>query len=231
MANKKHIEEKIKTEQEKKRLSKRKIFRLFPLAALLLTVVLLLFMMVNWAAIYNTTMAGNEIEVSGYNCVAAGLSGDYTSMETGRFGNMAVFNYHAASYVYTLSVVSVIVLFVLIVHAFINLFALITNKQGAFNVIGIVFAVAESALFIACYAVALSIGDSGILTTYCNNNPACSVQSHAVLPALFAIISIAVPVLALIFDLRAQKQLRLEEEAAVQALQSKNTQTGKNKRR
>ncbi len=231
MANKKHIEEKLKTEQEKKRLSKRKIFRLFPLAALLLTVVLLLFMMVNWAAIYNTSMEDNEIEISGYNCVSAGLSGNYTSMDTGRFGNMSVFNYHAASYVYTLSVISVIVLFVLIVHGFINLFALITNKQGAFNVVGIVFAAAEAALFIACYAVALSIKDSGILTTYCNDNPACSIQSHAVLPALFAIISLAAPILAMVFDFREKRELRSEEAAAAQAAQNKNSQMGKNKRR
>ena len=209
-ANKKYLESKFKMEQEKQYLAKRKVLRLFSLAALVLSVVLLLLMLANWAAIYNTAMSGNEIEVSGYNCVSAGLSGDYTSMDTGRFGNMAVFNYHIPSYIQKLCALSAAALFVVIAHVVINLFALITNKQGAFNVLGIVFAVAEAALFIACHAVAISFNNAGILHTYCNDNPACSVQSHAILPGLFAILSLAAPILALI---RSSKIKPLEAPA------------------
>ena len=204
MANKKYMEAKIKSEQEKAYANKRKKLRLFPLAALLFTVILLLFMLSNWAGIYNTAMnneqGGYEIKISGYNCVSAGISGDYTGMDTARFGDMATFNYHIPAYVQKLCTVSVVVLFIVIAHLIINLFALITNKQGAFNIIGIVFAAAEAALFIACYAVGISFNDAGILTTYCNNNPACSVQSNAILPALFAIASLSAPILAMIYS-------------------------------
>ena len=200
MANKKYMEAKIKMEQEKTYEKKRKMLRLFSLAALMFTVILLLFMLSNWAGIFNTDIEDYEIKVSGYNCVSAGLSGDYTSMDTGRFGNIAVFNYHAEAYITKLATLSAAVMFVVIVHLLVNLFGLITNKQGVFNIVSIAFALAEMALFIACYAVALSINDSGILTTYCNDNPACSVQSHAILPVLFAILSFAAPILAMIYS-------------------------------
>ncbi len=225
MANKKYLESKIKMEQEKEYLNKRKKLRLFPLAALLLAVVLLLFMLSNWAAIHNTAMnngdGGYEIKVSGYNCVSAGISGEYTDMDTSRFGDMAVFNYHIPAYIQKLCTLSVVVLFVVIVHLIVNLFALITNKQGAFNVVGIAFAVAEAALFIACYAVGISFNHAGILHTYCNDNPACSVQSNAILPALFAIISISAPVLAMIYS----KKIAPPEEAPAPA----SPKTGKRK--
>ena len=211
MANKKYMEAKIKMEQEKAYANKRKKLRLFPLAALLLTVVLLLFMLSNWAGIYNTDINDYEVKVSGYNCVSAGISGDYTGIDTARFGNMAVFNYHIPDYIQKLCTISVAVMFIVIAHLIINLFALITNKQGAFNVIGIVFAAAEAALFIACYAVGISFNDAGILTTYCNDNPACSVQSNAILPALFAIASLAAPILAMIYS---KKLVPLQEVPA-----------------
>ena len=221
MANKKYMEAKLKMEQEKAYANKRKKLRLFPLAALLLAVVLLLFMLSNWAGIYNTSMDDYEIKVSGYNCVSAGISGDYTSADTARFGNMAVFNYHIPAYIQKLCALSVVVLFVVIVHVIVSLFALITNKQGAFNVVGIAFAAAEAALFIACYAVGISFNDAGILTTYCNDNPACSVQSNAILPALFAIVSLAAPILAMIYS----KKIAPPEEVPA----SESPKTGKRK--
>ena len=221
MANKKYLESKIKMEQEKAYQNKRKKLRLFSLAALLLAIILLLFMLSNWAGIYNTSIEDYEIKVSGYNCVSAGISGDYTSADTARFGNMAVFNYHIPAYIQKLCALSVVVLFVVIVHVIVSLFALITNKQGAFNVIGIVFAVAEAALFIACYAVGISFNHAGILTTYCNNNPACSVQSNAILPALFAIVSLSAPILAMIYS----KKITPPEEAPI----PETPKTGKRK--
>ena len=232
MANKKYVEERIRAESEKQLLSKRKRLRFFPLISLVIVLVLFLLMLTNWAAIYNTDIAGNEVEVSGYNCVSAGLSGNYTSTDKDAFGDMAVpFYYYAPNETRSLCGTTAAVLFVLIVHALIMVFAVITNKQGAFNILDIIFSIAESALFIACYAVAVSMNTSGILPGYCNSNPACSVQSHAILPALFAIFSIAAPVLAMVFDFRNKKQARLEEEAALQLAQSKSVSIGKKKRR
>ena len=192
--------------------SKRKVLRLFSLASLLMVVVLLLMMLTEWAAIYNTDISGNEVEISGFNCASAALSDGYKSIDQETYGDIAVFNYHAKAYVERISVVSVTVLFVLIAHAVVALFGLITNKQGVFNILTILFAVAEAGLFIACHVIGVSIGDSGILTTYCNNNPACSVQSQAILPALFAILSTALPVVALIRDRKIKAEASFPED-------------------
>ena len=180
--------------------SKRKILRLFSLVSLLMVGILLLMMLTEWAAIYNTDIPGNEVKVSGFNCASSALSGSYKSFDQTKYGDIAVFNYHAGAYVERLAVVSLVVLFVLIAHAVVAIFGLITNKQGVFNILNILFAAAEAALFIACHAIGISIGDSGILTTYCNNNPACSVVSQAILPAVLAILSLALPIVALIRD-------------------------------
>ena len=196
----------MRAEREKQLVAKKNKLRLFPLASLVVVVILLLLMLTHWVAIYNTSLEGNEVEVSGYNCVAAGLSGNYQSADESSYGNMAVFEYHAKNYIEKVSVVTVVVLFVVIAHLLVQFFAVITNKQKVFNILTIIFAAAETALFIACYALALSVKDSGILTTYCNNNPACSIQSQAILPAVFAILSLASPILAIISEKKIEAQ-------------------------
>lgn len=206
MANKRSIELRVQEDRAKTLLGKKRILRIYPLISLVITVILLLLMLTNWAAIYNTDLGDNEIEVTGFQCVSAGLSDNYDSIDQSAFGDMAVFSYHAESYVRSLSVVSVVALFVVIVHLLIGVFALITNKQGAFNILDLVFIASKTALFIACYAIAISMNDSGILTTYCNNNPACSVQSHAILPALFALLSLAVPIVAMIHSAKIKRE-------------------------
>ena len=219
MANKRFKEQKVQTEmvdeRDKQFRAKRGILRLFSLASLLMVVILLLMMLSNWAAIYNTDIKGNEVEISGYNCASAALSNNYKAIDQAKYGDIAVFNYHAGAYVERLSVVSLAVLFVLIVHAVIAIFGLITNKQGVFNILTIIFATAEATLFIVCYSIGISLNDSGILTTYCNNNPACSVESGAILPALFAILSLAIPIWALIRDhkIKAELASAVEEDA------------------
>lgn len=205
--NRKYVEQRLLDERKKKYDAARKRLRIFPLISLALVILLLVFMLVDWAAIYNTDIAGNEVKISGFNCVSAGLSGDYSSADAS-YGNMAVpFNYYASDYVHRLAPLTVVVLFVLIAHILIEVFAVITNKQGAFNVLTILCAAAEFALFIACYAIALSMNDSQILPKYCNSNPACSIRSEAILPALFALISLASPILGMIYSKKARRIL------------------------
>ena len=225
MANKKSIEERIEAEKQRTIASKRKKLRFFALGSLLLAAVILLMMLMNWAAISNTDIPGNEVEISGFNCVSAALSGNYKSMDEGRFGNIAVFNYHAAAYTERLAVVSAVAMFVVIAHLLVALFGWISNKQKVFNPLNVAFAVAEAGLFIACHALALSIKDSGILTTYCNNNPACSVQSQAIVAGLIALLSVALPVISMILD----KKVVLEAESA--ALSAAKTPVSVGKKR
>ena len=231
MASKKYLEQRMQAEREKQFAAKKNRLRLFPLASLVVVVILLLLMLTHWVAIYNTSLAGNEVEVSGFNCVAAGLSGDYKSADEGTYGNMAVFEYHASAYIQKVSVITVVTMFVVIVHLLVQVFAVITNKQKAFNILALVFAAAEAALFITCYALALSVKDSGILTTYCNNNPACSIQSQAILPAVFAILSLASPILAMISERKLEAQFAPAPEKGKQEIKPALPEKGKGGKR
>ena len=213
MANKKSVEQRKQAARKTALAAGRKKLRIFPLVSLVMTVVLLILMLTNWAAIYNTDMAGNEVEYTGFQSVTAGLGGNYKSLDTDSFGHIATFFAYAGGAVKTLSLLSVIVLFVLVVHGLVQLFAVITNKQGAFNVVDAVFAIAAAGLFIGCYAVALSMNDA-MVSGYCGGNPACSVQSSAIIPAILAIFSLACPIVAMILDSKGKKALREAEQAS-----------------
>ena len=232
MANKKYVEQRNQAAREKTLLTKKRRLRFFPLIILLITVVILLLMLTDWAAVYNTSIAGNEVRISGFNCVSAGLSGNYTSENEATFGNMAMpFNYYAKTFLRTLCALTVAVFFVVIAHMLIEVFATITNKQGAFNILAIVFTVAEAALFIACYAVAISMKNAEILSGYCQGNPACSIQSQSIIPAVFAILSLAVPILAMIGEHKIKKETAPAEQApAESAGDSSDESKGKGKK-
>ena len=234
MANKKYVEQRNQAAREKALLAKKRRLRFFPLITLVITVILLLLMLADWAAVYNTTIAGNEVRISGFNCVSAGLSGNYSSENQATFGDMAMpFNYYAGTFLRTLCALSVAVLFVVIVHLLIEVFATITNKQGAFNIIAIIFTVAEAALFIACYAVAISMKNAEILSGYCQGNPACSIQSQAIIPAVFAILSLATPILTILGERKIGKEMASEQPAfdAVKSDASATSGKGKKKKR
>ena len=201
-----YIERRLQEEKKKKFDSFWKKLRYLSLLSLLFAIAILLFMFVNWAAVYNVS-SGIEVKISGFNCVASGLSGNYTGTGSA-FGDMAVpFNYYAASYVKKLALITVVAMFVSIARILIEIFASVSNKQGAFNVLGIAVGTAQTALFILCYVVALSMKDARILSGYCNNNPDCSIVSLAILPAVFAFLSLAAPILGLALSAKAKKML------------------------
>lgn len=167
-------------------------------AALLFAAVLLLCMLTNWAAVYNVDIDGNEARITGYHCVASGLSGNYTVPNTSSYGDMAVpFYMYAQSCVLTLCKLSIAVMFVVIAHILFGIFTVIARKK-LFFVLSAVFSLAEAALFIACYATAQGMNDSQIVPIWCSGNPACSIQSNAIIPAVLAILSLAIPVFVLI---------------------------------
>ena len=226
MAKKRYSEQKWQVEREQKMLSAKKKLRIFPFVSLVVAGILLLLMLSHWVAIYNSDIQKNEIEVSGFNCVAAALSGNYKSADVSAFGNMAVFQYHAEAYIVKLSVITVVAMFLVIAHLLVQLFAVITNKQKVFNLLAILFALAETAIFIACYVVALSFRDSGILTTYCRGNKACSIRSQAILPVIFALLSLASPILAFFSERKIKLQF---EPAAEKAKEEEKGALGKGK--
>ena len=200
------MEQKKLEEAKKKSDVFKKRTRLLSLASLLIVGVLLLMMLVNFASVYNTNI-GIEKRITGFNCVAAGLSGNFTDMSL--YGDIAMpFNYYAASQTHTLCTVSIVVLFVIVAHIVVALFAVITNKQGVFNFLTIALGLAEGVLFIVCYAVARSMKDAEILSGFCQGNPACSIESTAILPALLAIFSLALPILAIIMTQKHKAEMQ-----------------------
>ena len=203
---KNNMEQKKLEEAKKKSDVFKKRTRLLSLASLLIVGVLLLMMLVNFASVYNTNI-GIEKRITGFNCVAAGLSGNFTDMSL--YGDIAMpFNYYAASQTHTLCTVSIVVLFVIVAHIVVALFAVITNKQGVFNFLTIALGLAEGVLFIVCYAVARSMKDAEILSGFCQGNPACSIESTAILPALLAIFSLALPILAIIMTQKHKAEMQ-----------------------
>ena len=220
MANKRSVEQRNQTARAEALLASRKKLRVFPLLSLAVTVILLLLMLTNWAAIYNTDMSGNEIEFTGFQSVSAGLGSNYKSMDTDSFGHISTFYAFVPEKVRTLSLLSIIVLFVLVVHGLVEVFAIITNKQGAFNVLDVIFTAAATGLFVACYAVARSMHDA-MISGYCNGNPACSVQSSAIIPVILALFSLASPILALVLDAQGKRAIREAQESAERAPQRK----------
>ena len=227
MANKNRKETLSWREKEKLILEKEKLIKILSWAALFYLAVILLLMLLDWAAVYNTDIADNEVRVSGFNCVAAGLSGNFTSANRGSFGDMAVpFNYYAASYVHPLAYLSVAVLFVLIAHIVLSLFTAIVKKKKPLLMLCMAFSVAETVLFILCFAKGLSMQDSQILPIYCSGNPACSIHSQAILPAILSFFYLAFPVFALVKGRKEKMPAPLQKGGQEKGRQSK--EEGKN---
>lgn len=198
MANSRLDRAKSWREREEREIKNKKMTKVISLFSFFFVVVILLLMFVDWAAVYNTDIAKNEVEISGFNCVSSGLSGNYASPNKGRFGDMAVpFNYYASSYVRPLAKLSAAVMFVVVVHILVALFSVIAKKKKPFFCLCVLLAVTEAVLFILCYAKGLSMKNSMILHSYCKDNPACSIHSQAIIPAIFSILYLALPIYAL----------------------------------
>ena len=201
-----YIEEKKKAENLKKYEATRKRLRAFPVVALVFSIGALLLFLADWAAVFNTAMNGNEVRVSGFNCLTAALGGNFTGTGSA-FGDIAVpFNYYAKAATHSLSYWTIAAFAVACVSIVVNLLAAATNKQPLNVVSAAVFA-AEGALLIVCFAIALSMKDANILSGYCNNNPACSIKSQAILPAILSLLAIGLPIASLILHNRSKKLL------------------------
>ncbi len=183
MANKKTRDERIKAEKEKKFNASRKKLVVFPIVGAVFSVIALILYSVKWAAVYNDGY-GYEVQISGFNVLFAALSGKYT--ETA-FGNMAVpFYYYAKNYCVTLGVLTIISAVVVVLTLASQIIAAITKKQ-LFNVTSLVGGCVSFALLLVCFSVALSMKNSDILPVYCSGNPACSIRSYAIIPAVFSL--------------------------------------------
>ena len=147
----------------------------------------LLLFFASWAHVYNTDMndgaGGWEVSVDGWACLAAGVTHDYTSSSP-VYKDMAVpFYYYAPGSVETLCLLTLAAFVAAAVSLILQLAASMGKRHGLLLPAGVACA-AGGALLAACFASALSMSGSDILPLYCSYNPACSIQSQAVLPAV-----------------------------------------------
>ena len=207
MSNKKARELNIKMEKERQYKKAVRLFRIFPAIGIALTIMTILLFLLDWGAVFNTDLDGNEVRVSGYNCLVAGISDNYTDTSAS-IGDMAVpFNYYAHDYVVPMSKVTVFGFFLAILVLLLQIVMIASNHHGL-AIPTAVLAVASSALIIAAFAIGTGMRNSQILPIYCGGNPKCSIHSHAIFPALFMLGNVAPSVWAFVKARKAKLILK-----------------------
>ena len=160
----------------------------------------------DWAAVYNTDISGNEVRISGFHCLTAGLSGNFTGTDAA-IGDMAVpFYLYAKAESVALAGLTIAAFFVLLAEIIVQVVALIKNN-AIFTLIAAGLGLALGVLLVLCHSTGISMNDAQILHTYCSDNPACSIRSDAILPALLAFFSLALPVAETVKRCQLKKKL------------------------
>lgn len=187
MANKRLNEQRIRKEKELRFNKECAKLTVFPIIALIGMVAIMLLFLVDWANIYNTKIVGKEVSISGFNCLFSGLTGNYSSSDA-IYGDMAIpFYYYAKSYCENLSIltlISAVIFLLLLVSQLVGIF----TKKHILNIISAALGILLTIMLIACFVIALDMSNSKILSVYCGGNPACFIQSYAIIPAIVALI-------------------------------------------
>ncbi len=184
MANKRTTQMIIEKQKMKKFQLAIKNLKWFTLLGFILNIITLFTFFINWSSVYNTTISGNEVTVNGFQYFLACISGDFKNPS---YGDIAIpFYYYAKDITETLGIFTVISVFLLIISIISALFVFI-RKKTILNVIPSVLSILTGAFTIVCFALALSMSGTKILSTYCGGNPACSIRSYAIVPAIFCL--------------------------------------------
>ena len=207
MANKKTKEAIIAAQKLEKFKNANKKLNLYTYIGIGLVAVAVLTFFVKWAGIYNTDIKDYEVSFSGFNTLFAAFSGNYSSADKA-YGDIAVpFYYYAAKYIKTLGVFTVISAIMLLPVLASQILTLALKKQF-FNVVSAALLVIEAGVLIAAFITALSMSGSDILPIYCSGNPACSIKSFAIIPAIAALGAAVPHVFASVFYLRSRNILK-----------------------
>lgn len=212
MANKKrkndvHQMNQQKAKEQKYDVAVKKI-RIFPIIALGISAMVLILMFVTFANIYNSAAGvGVEVSVSGWSFVVAGLTGDFTSPNA-VYGDLAhPFYTYAQEWCESLATLSLVVVIMVILTLIVDAVTIV-RKNYALNLISVPLSLVTSILLIVCYVKGVDMVNSDIIPIYCNNNPLCSIQSYAIFPALFALGSIPLSIVAAVKYFIARKLLK-----------------------
>lgn len=175
----------------------------YPRVGLVLLGLLLVAAFLPWVGIYNTDIPGMEITVSGWAGLFCALSGSYTAPGA-LFGDMAVFNYHAEPYCKPLAIFAAIALLAA-VAALIAEIPLLLKKIHALHFVNAALCAVSAVFGVLGFVKGASIQNSGILVSYCQSNPACSVRSYAIIAAVLAAAALAVHLIAAVKFIKAKK--------------------------
>lgn len=206
MANKntKRLEE-IKKRENKKMYEKQvKTMVWYPVVMLIAALITLLLYSTNWAAIYNTDIGGNEVAITGFNCLSALFTDGFTSTDKS-VGDMAVpFYYYAKNECESLSLATLVSLIILCFTIVLLVITIFSKKHNLIAANSVAF-LAEAIALIVVYCIAMSMEDGKILPIYCGGNPACSINSMALIPVMISVVGIVVGVLGAVKYVKARK--------------------------
>lgn len=177
----------------------------FPFIGLGLLAAALLLFFARWLAIFNSDIPGIEIGVNGFSAAICALTGNYT-LPDGIYGMMAAFYYWAPEPCQPFATAALLSLCSLIVGLVIYLIAGL-KKAHALDAAGACFSVISAICAIVSFAYARSM-EPDMIAGYCSGNPACSLQSNALLPAVAALAAAAVGIFAFVKYLGARKRLQ-----------------------
>lgn len=200
------------TAYNSQKLAKRKAYEAtcakllpFSIVGIALSVAVILLFFVHWATIYNTSIGGNEVQISGFNTFFAAITGGYSKTDS-LYGDMAVpFYYYAKSYCQASGIFTILAFIVSVLGLFLQVLA---TKLHSLHISVVFLNGLAFLLLLACFIVSLSMANSDILPIYCSGNTACSIRSYAILPALCALASCVLSVFNTIKYAEAEKILK-----------------------
>ena len=177
----------------------------YPILALCLLGIALLLMFTAFAEVYNTDINGPEVKVSGFSFAIAGITRQFSSAAS-VYGDIAVpFYYYAESYTVNLATMALIAFVLLAAGIVMQVLARVKGAQ--LNIAAAAVSILAAVLFFVCLGIANSMTGSDILPYYCSSNPACSIRSYAVFPAILALLAAGFNIFAVVKYFQVKKLL------------------------
>ena len=211
MATKRAREERVREDKERRYGLAANALNKFSLVAIGIGILFLITYLFNFAYIHNTGMnngkGGSEVWFSGFNAFFAAISGGYESSAK-IFGDISVpFYYYAKTYVPAICVTTMIALFFVVANIVLSIVSAAVKKP-IFNLISTGLWFVATVLVFVAFITALSMKNSQILPIYCSGNPACSIRSLAIIPALVSLCGTVISAIASIKYLKAKTILK-----------------------
>ena len=188
MANKNSVAERRFAQAKTKFTEEGKKLRRFHLIGAIGLLLVLLSFFFTFAEIYNTTEGvGVEVRVRGFSFLMAGLTGKFTATD-GIYGDLAVpFYYYAKEWCEIISTLTLVAGIIILATIILKVLACIFNVS-LLTYITAVLETALTVLVVIVFIKALDMNNSQILPVYCSGNPACSIKSYAIIPAIVSLL-------------------------------------------